>query len=751
MSQPNTILKSFAQFAGIDLRSSDLVRKPNFASNLKNLDFRKTGAIDKRKGFQAKEESHGGYGTAMYSDVDSVTGQITEKLITIDENMWEKTTGSLNITYSGSETAYADIYNDGTDFYLDLYDDNTQVLHFAMGTGVEEATPITIANVKTAIDAITDFSSTITGSTTNTSAFLDIVRNKDITTATEFEFSEQTQVSNPTGASSPFTLTQTKVDQDDFENASFANINNVLYVCTGYDALFKFDGVRCYKAGMPQIAEPTSVINGAGSVTGTNIQYMAVYSYTDAKGNLVEGIETVGDTKISPSSNQVDVTLTNILQASGYDTDSSLLKIRLYRNLTADSITYYFVDEITNDGTTATQVYSDNIASASLGAEYIYPIKPHGLPPIGKYCTIVQGLLAVGGDNASVNTVYYSDIDSAEYFPAGDNSFNVDTSFGDKVTGLAPLGNSLFVFKNRSVFGVNGSIAEDKFRVDLFSKSRVGCVSHASIQEVKGQLVFLSDKGVFTVNPQSQSTEELSDAVEPLFKGKNVKQATAINWVEKDKYVLYVPTKTDDYEVSSTVFVFDYFRGAWLLWDNINAMGGLSIVDSELYFIERRNSVVESGTARFLYKMLDSGDTWDYADHTSAINFSFSSHWEALNDPSIFKKYLRLKIHSLDASINDFESDSFSLDVRTEKDFIDEPHTETTLSFAGDSSGQWGVGEWGRFAWGGSRVLAKRTKLRSGKAVSMRLILTNSNLHENILVSGYEIEVVTPYLPFIKE
>lgn len=750
MAKQNILLKAFSQFNGIDLRSSDLERPPSFASDLKNIDFRKTGAMNKRKGYQGKEASFGGYGTTTYSDVNLTTGQITEKLITLDSKLYERTSGSLNISYSGSETAYADIYTDGTDFYLDLYDDNVRVLNYNMGSGIEEATPKTIADAKVAVDAIADFSSTITGDSTRSAAFMDIVRNKAITTSTPFNFSIQSEVSLPVGAPDPFTLTQTKVSNDDFENASFSNINNVLYICTGYDPLYKFDGVRCYKAGMPQIAEPSPALAGAGAITATNVQYLALYSYTDAKGNLVEGIETVGSTKISPSAQSVDVTLTNLLQASGYDTDSTDLKIRLYRNQVEDSITYYFVDEITNDGTTATQVYNDNTSNANLGAEYIYPIKPHALPPTGKYCTVSQNLLVISGDNGNVNTVYYSDIDSPEYFPT-DNSFNVDTTFGDKVTGLAPLGNALFVFKGRSVFGVTGQIAEDKFRVDLFSKSRVGCVSHDSIQEVKGGLVFLSEKGVFIVNPQTQNTEELSGAVEPLFDDLDLTQATSVNWLSKDKYILYVPEKNTDYESTATIFVYDHFRDAWLIWDNINAMGGMGIVDSELYFIERRNSVIEGGTARFLYKILDQNDTWDYADHTAPISFDYKSHWEAVQEPSMYKKFLRFKIHSLDASRNDFETDSFSIKLRTERNYIAEPHTETTLIFSGESSGQWGVGKWGQFAWGGARKLSEKTKLKSAKSLSMRFVLTNESLHENILISGYEIEAVAPYLPFIKE
>ena len=59
-------------------------------------------------------------------------------------------------------------------FILDV--DAAEVLNFDLKTGINDATTITLANLKTQIDATTDFSATIGGLTNTPAAFLKITR-----------------------------------------------------------------------------------------------------------------------------------------------------------------------------------------------------------------------------------------------------------------------------------------------------------------------------------------------------------------------------------------------------------------------------------------------------------------------------------------------------------------------------------------------------------------------------------------------
>ena len=72
------------------------------------------------------------------------------------------------------------------------------------------------------------------------------------------------------------------------------------------------------------------------------------------------------------------------------------------------------------------------------------------------------------------------------------------------------------------------------------------------------------------------------------------------------------------------------------------------------------------------------------------------------------------------------------------------------MDFSGGAEG-WGNSPWGQFIWGEARLEQMRSKLASKKARALRVIFNNANLQENILISGYELEIALPYDPQIKE
>jgi len=822
MAAPYINNKYYASFRGLDVRSNDLIRPSANASDMLNADYTKTGAIVKRKGVKASTASAGGAGLGTWADVNLTTGAITNKLIAIDDNLHYLAEHSLNITYSGVGSARAELYldKDTGNFYLDLLDDEVLVLHESLGTGIEEASPVTLGGLITAINAVSDFAATATGATTISAAFLTITPSSSLPLS--IKYSTWTKANAP--SASPLATTWAKRDQRDFENASLVNLNGVLFISTGWNDLHKFDGQNFYKAGIPKPALPTTADAAAGNITNSATKYILTYVQKDNKGNIVEGIETLPSAPLNLTSRQVDVTVPNILAASGFNTNcavvnggqasvntiivtsghtlkigdtayfldgisstyveravtgiaattitiagaavtvsdlaviSNNLKIAIYRNQSAGD-TYALVAEIPNNSFSASQVYRDNKADASLGAEYIEPIKPHGLPPKGKYASAFRNLLLLSGKVDSPNEVFYSDIDGPEFFPPNDNAFNVDTEFGDVVTGISGNNQSFFVFKSRSIHQVSGDLVEDSFRVDRVNAGELGCVSHHTIKEVEGVLFFLSKDGVYAIASNEIAPKEISVNIEPRFTAPsaafNQKQAVAINWLEKDKYILFLP-ETDIASGStlatnnSRLLVFNYFHGSWLEWDSINPMGGMAVLNGELWLTERRNSSLPGGVVYNSYIVKDTGTPQDYSDHSQAIDFSYKTHWESLAEPSTPKKFLRLKVFSLDSLADGIDPAPFTLITDGENDFVPATVFSTVQDFVGGSLG-WGLGAWGVESWGSSRPQEAVSKLGSTKARSLRLIFKNSNNLENVYMSGWELEIATPYKMSIKE
>jgi hypothetical protein len=826
MAANYTLVKSFAAFKGLDLRSGDLLRLKEFSSGTSNCDFRSTSALSKRKGVQTKASGIGQGGISTWSDLNTSTGEITNKIVAVDSTLHVLESGTMSISYAGSGIAYYTMESDGTEFIFTLIEDDTIITQQQLGTGLESS-PTTIADLSSAIDSQTDFTSSVTGTDTVPAAFLDVSERADIGASIDAPFKYYSTANSP--SASAFTTHWDARNDDDFEPASFVSNNGVIYIANGKDELHKYDGQNLYRAGMPEGAKPSAVTNGAGSVTNASLDYWTVYYQVDNKGNIVEGKISNESTSLSASSNTVDVTVNNLEASSGFNTNCAIvagtqssvttitvddgsagahtmlagdtayfydavsasyvtrtvnsvtassitisgaavtvndnevisnnLRIDLYRNQSSGT-TPYLVESIPNNSFASTQVYTDNKADAALGEEYVAPIKERGLPPKGRYITLFRNQLIIGGFDNDVDAIAYSDSDSPEYFPSGTNRFNVDTAVGDKVTGVKALNSVLYVFKGQTIHTVTGDLINDNFQVDILTTGGVGCQANATISEVNGQLFFLDKEGVFAVSQGADGVVEVSELISPEFDSLrnsfNFKRATAAHWLLREKYVLYMPIMEtnggeDTAASTSVIFAYDIFRGGWLKWNSLNALGGMTILDEDLFISRVKYDTSTSAVSRTIDMFLNTGTSVDYADHEQPISAEYKTHWESLGEPSVFKKFNRLKLHSLDASVNDFETQLFKVTVVTEHDFNDVPVYTHVFDFGNGSTAGWGENPWGEFPWGDARLPSIKTKLKSTKARTIRLTFSNDTLNQNFLLSGYEFEVAAPYRMAIKE
>jgi hypothetical protein len=818
----NTISKYYSNILGLDLRVSDLLRSTNAATEAKNILLRQTGALSKRGGYQINTDiGMGSAGLIKYNNINIGTGIITENLLSLDDDLHKYTEQTYTITYSGSTTAYYDMYLDDATatFTFELYNNNVLVLDLDLGTG-EEASPVTMAQLKTNVDAVSDFSLVITDGGGTPAAYSTIVRslNLDSSGVANTYFTWATILS-PGTYSTPFTNHWATRQAADFEIASHAQMLDVLYIANGYDALHKYDGNRIYKAGLPVPTTPTDATEGSGSLGSGLYKWFYSMDHTDAKENILisaPSLETTFTT--TGASKSRDITMTNLAAASGYGmaqakvndaggytgveitvdsghdllagdqiyvkdsgtdavskvgvvsvtatvitvdasvtvADNAILsqtKLTLWRSKVGGTL-FYLEEEFTNDNATATTTYTSTKADSLLLLDYIPSVKIPALPPSCRYIDVWRGQLIMSGNRESVNTVYYSDFDG-ESFPV-DQSFVTEARLGGGNSGIKSLDNTLFIFKPRSIITCTGDLGVDQFQIDGMADDGVGCVANATIKELEGRLWFLGKQGIYSVDRSGPKKE--SEVIEPKFDGTYAeKRAVAHYWIEKDLYLVQFPYFTEDsgsdkYLNTSTSFimVYDLYRQAWYEWNTINFTGGIAEYKGIVYTTGFSRDSSDTLSKQYSYKLLDTGTSDDYADHVSGISFSYKTHWEALGEPSIFKKFLRIKVHSLDGTINDFETDKFQLTVQTEHNYRQVTESDLILDFSGGALG-WGASLWGSFSWGEARLEQLLSKLNSKKAKALRTIFTNSTIHQNILISGYELEIATPYDLQLKE
>lgn len=836
MGQQYVLSKRYVNFKGLDKKATDLTRSIEYASLIKNAQYRKSGAPEKRPGYEGYAGSIGGFGLFTYNRVNPSTGAVEPEELNVGATVYKRKNSTLSVSYSGPDsTALISIFLD-TDtevFRCQITEGSTLKLDQSLGIGIDEASPYTISNLVSQINLIPNFLASVSGDGSVAAAFLKTTRDHDLTSSgsalsvtASYWSAVNTPISNPLNGSS------THRNDDDFENASAVQLNNVMYFTNGYDQVQKYDGQNMYRAGLPTPAVPTSVL-AAGAVTGSNYFHKIQYVQVDAVGNVVEGNQSTVATGLSPAGQSMNVTVANIQASTGFNTNCAIvnggqvgvttitvddgsggghtmkvgdtayfkdqisgsyveraitaitattitiagtavnvndnqvisnnLRILIFRNKTSSGTptTFYEVEEIPNNSFAATQVFNDNKADASLGAIFVSPLTDRSAPPKGKYISAWRKSLFIAGSYTDPFTCFYSDVDGPEYFPAdGSTSFDIYSLLGDPISGIGPNNDVFAIFTKRSVDIASGDIVEGNIRVDQISTD-IGCVAHATIQELRGTLAFLSDRGPYKMvagqipTPLGES-EYGGGRIEPIFDQDGLgdaqvfklKRAVGFNDRKREQYKLFLPCESASGNKyandNSRMYVYDYAKDAWLEWTNINAAGGMTATGEDFYWVERRLSPEFSSVTSYLYRVRNLNDAFDYADHNQAIDWEYGMQWEALGEPSVMKSFVRAKIFSLE------ETNNNTNDVSVEVEFnyvSDTPILMFDFSFP---SGGYGVSEYSTASYGDPAENVSIHKLGGSRTKSARLIFKNNTINQNAIISGWELEIATSYRPRLK-
>lgn len=832
------LTKRFYNHKGLDLKSSDLIRPSEYASSMLNAEYSDGGSIKKRVGYQGHAASAGNSGMWTYQRVDPDTGVGAPEVLCVDENLFGLVDALFSVTYTGADpTCEISIFLDTTTnlYRAQILEGENTVLDFSLGKGFDETTPITLADLKTEIDAIPNFAATITGPTTVPAAFIETVRIFDLTSGPYTGIADYwQQIYSP--LADPFVGHFLTRNDDDFENVSSVQINNVIYFSNGIEDVYKYDGQTFYRAGVPTPAS-FSVGLSAGAVTGSNYIHRIQYFQIDAVGNFIEGNLT-NSTAQNASSQQFDLTIPNILANTGFNTNCAIkagaqtgvttlnvddgsggvhtlqvgdtayffdgvsadyvtrtvtarttttitisgaavnvsdnavisnnLRILIWRSKTSavTPTTFYLVGEIPNNSFTATQAFTDNIVDASLGELLFNPATDRSPPPKGKYISQWNGQLCLAGSFESPTSFYFSDIDGPEYFPNNTNQLFIEPGNGDVITGIAP-NNEVFTIHGETSFTViAGDISTGQIRVETIARD-VGCVAHATIQDIDGVLCWLSAQGPRMSSGGSiptpmgpaidPSESNQASRIDPDFNNEGrteaekyrLKRAVGFNFSSTDKYLLFVPAESvesgERYSNSnSRVYAYDRVRDAWLKWSNLDFSSGICVYFDELYFIERRYSTFTSSVEHIMYRRHNLSDAFDYADNVGPVTFDYSPQWESLGEPSVLKDCIAIRLFSIESVPNN----QFDLTIEQENNYQVDSNVATFVLEV--SGGGYGNSAYGVDPYSDPNIDAFLHPMARSRLRSVRPRFKNEIVHEAVLITGWELEFSTPFRPEFK-
>ncbi|HET9433067.1 MAG TPA: ubiquitin-activating E1 FCCH domain-containing protein [Chitinophagaceae bacterium] len=402
-----------------------------------------------------------------------------------------------------------------------------------------------------------------------------------------------------------------------------------------------------------------------------------------------------------------------------------------------------------------------------LGIPFPDPIRLPDPPPISKYLlTYGNQLLYAGGERGNPDNsdnVFFSEGNQPESVPAATNFFTVPSA-DDDITGLGIAGTSLIVFKQKSAHPVIGDLLTSQFQVTTLSAgNNIGCTAHATIQPVGSLLYFLHTNGLYAITEnQFYPTDAfgdpvaISDPIEDIFRRSNflpqtkyvLKRAVGINYTKDDQYLLFLPaedvqTTQRTANANSVLLCYDYQGKNWYSWENMNAAGGMFVVDDDLYFHERRFSGLVGNTAN-LYKQHRNYRLTDYADHTSALRSIWRSSWLDLGLPEVRKKFVRCML--LINRVSDLLQ--FNNPQMTFRSYVDRieglAHTIANITTVNqEMNAAWSISPWGWGRFGGYQDTFSRINLRAGtvsKSIQVEIELVGIDTAYNL--AGFQIEAV---------
>ena len=429
----------------------------------------------------------------------------------------------------------------------------------------------------------------------------------------------------------------------------------------------------------------------------------------------------------------------------------------------ADGNIFYLVDEI--PGTALNHV--DSKADADLGAQLVIPDRDADPWPKIQYLTSHQGLLVGAGNPDDNDTVYFSDAvlgDGAT--PAASNNFLVPTNIRGGVTGLfSDTEDMLGVFKEEAYYNIVGDLDSLNFSLLRVSEGDWGCPCHAAIVKINESTMFPSLVGFKAVQggrlvtdfddilaesfidnyyEQTASSSIASADQDKLI----IRRAVGVNYPEEQIAIFHFPAEsgspgspgndgTDNAlypNTNSKTYVYDYRKKAFLEYGfkkaALNFAGGLIVYKDTLYGLGQSYGTKLSGV---LWKQNRAGTVYDYFDGTDSIELDVRPQWMLGGEPSIFKKFLWLKLWIFDEDTN---NGSYTWTINTYRDFNDSTkHTIASRSFDTSSI----------------QNFERRIKLKSGKARALQLQFYNDTIYECPLLTGFELVVSAPFRPEMKD
>ena len=410
---------------------------------------------------------------------------------------------------------------------------------------------------------------------------------------------------------------------------------------------------------------------------------------------------------------------------------------------TSKGTTYtYDFDKFNYDGTDKIIIATGSAAAFTLNTSYsedIINATGGGTAPTNpKYVKSFANHMWYSGMSDATSTLQYSGPYTEDDFDTGGGTIKV----GDVITGMKVFRDELFVFCEDSIYKVTGT-SSSNFALAEIAKD-VGTLSHHSIQELGGDLIFLAKDGFRTI----AGTERIGDGelgtvsrqIQARIADIGYDNITSTVIGSKSQYRLFYPTTSGTESTSKGIIaVLKANPETGTLGYEYADLKGVKPACCDTDLISNTETTIYGGYDGYVYKM-ESGNVWTYASTTANISGFYRSPDLSLGDPGIRKSIQRVLLNYDTSDSIDTTNQTFQLRYDFEDSGTPQPSAYSLRE--GGGANFYGSGSYGSgiYAADSGIPLARHAVEGSGFVVALKL--NDASSKTPISLKGYELEYV---------
>ncbi len=337
--------------------------------------------------------------------------------------------------------------------------------------------------------------------------------------------------------------------------------------------------------------------------------------------------------------------------------------------------------------------------------------------------------LFLAGDNDWPSRVTFSALDNIADYTATD-FFDVQTADGTKVRGLISAYDSLYVFKDKSIWRLSGS-ERDTFKLEKMVDG-IGTLSNNSIRIVNNVIYFTTSQNDIAIYDGNYTVKFISQKIRQTIGGLNFSRANynlglAFSTYKYQDQDYYCSVSNAGSSENNRVLLFDTAYNAWTKFAGIEANAWCVGENSS-----GQNILIFGDYDGYVHSY-PSSSYYDGNVTTSPIVAFYQTKWFKYSDVALGDKYWKLlKTYALSEISDSILYAEYKTDYEASGSIV-----ELNLKEGG---ALWDVAVWDVDEWSGQGLKIGRHEINKGRNM-FQIKYSNEKVDEGFTIFGFELFV----------